>query len=98
MPYIVRPRRFPSGAVAACTALLVFGAASAQAATSPAKETSQCTEPTLTQPFLYAGDSNYYVLAPGAEPWQLRRDGVDAQRRGVDQDDHARKRQHGLRA
>jgi hypothetical protein len=68
MPYIVRPRRFPSGAVAACTALLVFGAASAQAASSPAKETSQCKEPVLTQPFLYAGDSNYYVLAPGQTP------------------------------
>jgi hypothetical protein len=68
MPYIIRPRRFPRGAVAACSALLVFGAASAQAATSPAKETSQCKEPTLTQPFLYAGDSNYYVLAPGQTP------------------------------
>jgi hypothetical protein len=68
MPYIIRPRKFPSGVVAACTALLVFGAASAQAATSPAKETSQCKEPTLTQPFLYAGDLNYYVLAPGQTP------------------------------
>ena len=68
MPYIVRPRRFPSGVVAACTALLVFGAASAQAATSPAKETSQCKEPTLTQPFQDAGDNNYYVLAPGQTP------------------------------
>jgi len=68
MPYIVRPRRFPSGALAACAALLVFGAASAQATPSPAKETSQCLEPTLTQPFLYAGDSNYYVLAPGQTP------------------------------
>jgi len=75
MPYIVRPRRFPSGAVAACTALLVFGAASAQAATSPAKETSQCTEPTLTQPFLYAGDSNYYVLAPGQSPGNFEETG-----------------------
>jgi len=68
MPYIVRPRRFPSGALAACTALLVFGAASAQATTSPAKETSQCLEHTLTQPFQYAGDSYYYVLAPGQTP------------------------------
>ncbi len=68
MPYIVRPRRFPSGALAACTALLVFGAASTQAATSPAKETSLCKEPALTQPFLYAGDLNYYVLAPGQTP------------------------------
>jgi len=54
--------------LAACTALLVFGAASAQATTSPAKETSLCLEPTLTQPFQYAGDSNYYVLAPGQTP------------------------------
>src|SRR5438874_1204907 len=68
MPYIVRPRRFPGGVVAACAALLVFGAASAQAATSPAKETSQCKEPTLTQPFQDAGDNNYYVLAPGQTP------------------------------
>jgi hypothetical protein len=69
MPFIIRPPRLRSGTVAACSALmLVFGAPAAQAATSPAKETSQCKEPTLTQPFLSANDSNYYVLAPGQTP------------------------------
>ena len=75
MPYIVRPRRFPSGTLAVCSAMLMLSAAPAQAAKSststPPKEitsASQCTEPTLTQPFLYAGDSNYYTLAPGQTP------------------------------
>jgi hypothetical protein len=72
MPYIVRPRRFPSSALAACTALLLFGAGSAQAAksktVSPLTEASQCLEATLTQPFLYAGDTNYYTLTPGQTP------------------------------
>jgi hypothetical protein len=63
VPYIVRPRRFPSSALAACTALLLFGAASAQAA--PALDTSSCEEPDLSQPFLDANDGSYYMLAPG---------------------------------
>src|SRR5689334_20358240 len=71
MPYIVRPRRCFSGAVVACSALLALGAGSAQAAKakaiSPPTEItpSQCVESTLTQPFLYAGDINYYTLTPG---------------------------------
>jgi hypothetical protein len=66
MPYIVRPRRFPSRAVAACSALLLLAAAPAEAAeiTSPA----QCKEPALTQPFLYENDSNFYTLVPGETP------------------------------
>jgi hypothetical protein len=67
MPYIVRPGRFPSGVVAACSAMLLLGAGSAQAATT-ASSTSQCTEPALTQPFLYANDTNYYTLTPGQSP------------------------------
>jgi hypothetical protein len=78
MPYIVRPKRFPSGVVAVCSAILLLGAGSAQAAksketssttqTSSILQISQCTEPTLTQAFLYAGDTNYYTLAPGEAP------------------------------
>jgi hypothetical protein len=66
MPYISRPpRRFVSSALAACTALLAFGAVSAQAATL---NTSSCEEPLVSRPFLYANDSNYYFLAPGQTP------------------------------
>jgi len=67
MPYIIRPPRLRS-TVAACALALTVGAVPAQAATSPAKETSQCKEPLLTQPFLSFGDSNYYTLAPGQTP------------------------------
>jgi hypothetical protein len=44
-----------------------LGAAPAAAATTGASSpnTSSCTEPTLTQPFLAWGDSNSYALAPG---------------------------------
>jgi hypothetical protein len=31
-------------------------------------DTSTCSAPTLTQPFLSAGDSNWYTLAPGQTP------------------------------
>jgi hypothetical protein len=74
MPYMVRPRRFPSSALATCVALLVLGAGSAQAAKSKESslltltQASQCVEPTLTQPFLYEGDSHYYTLTPGQAP------------------------------
>jgi hypothetical protein len=66
MPYIIRPRRFPSKALAACGAVLMLGATSAQAAeiTSP----SQCKESPLSQPYLADGDSNYYMLVPGETP------------------------------
>jgi hypothetical protein len=64
VPYIVRPRRFPSKALAACTALMLFGAAQAQAKPA-AIDTSNCEEPLFTQPFAYANDHHDYVLAPG---------------------------------
>jgi len=67
MPYVIRPPRLRA-AVAACAAALAVGAVPAQAATSPAKETSQCTAPVLSQPLLWAADSNYYFLAPGQTP------------------------------
>ena len=67
MPYVIRPPRLRA-AVAACAAALTVGAVPAQAATSPAIEISQCTAPVLSQPLLYAGDSNYYFLAPGQTP------------------------------
>ena len=63
MPYIIRPPRLRS-TVAACAAALMVGAVPAQAATSPAKDTSQCVQPVLTQPLQWAADSNYYFLAP----------------------------------
>ena len=66
MPYIVRPRRFPSGVMAACGAILALGAGSAQAATT--SESTSCQSPVLSQPFLSANDSNYYTLAPGQKP------------------------------
>jgi hypothetical protein len=31
-------------------------------------DTSSCSDPVLTQPFLSAGDSNWYTLAPGETP------------------------------
>jgi hypothetical protein len=66
MPYVIRPRWLPPTAVAACTALLAFGASAAQAEQAPeAVDTSSCSAPQLAQPFLSANDSNYYVLAPG---------------------------------
>src|SRR6476660_2170689 len=67
MPYVIRPPRLRT-AVAACAAVLAVGAVPAKAATSPAKETSQCKEPVLTQPLKWASDSNYYFLAPGQTP------------------------------
>ena len=67
MPYVIRPPRLRT-AVAACAAALMVGAVPASAATSPAKETSQCKEPVLSQPLTWASDSNYYFLAPGQTP------------------------------
>jgi hypothetical protein len=67
MPYIIRPPRFRVSTVAAVSALLAFGAASAQASTASV-DTSQCTTPALTQPFLYTGDSSYYMLPAGELP------------------------------
>jgi hypothetical protein len=66
MPYIIRPPRLRS-ALTACAAVLAVGAVPAQAS-KPSQEitsTSKCTEPTLYQPFLSFGDSNYYALPAG---------------------------------
>jgi hypothetical protein len=76
VPYIIRPRRGYFAAAVACSALMTLGAGSAQAAkltsqlkeATPITEASQCVEQALTQPFLYAGDENWYVLAPGQKP------------------------------
>jgi hypothetical protein len=65
MPYIIRPGRLPARALAACGLLLALGAGSAQAEITPS---SRCVEPTLSQPFLYAGDTNFYTLLPGEAP------------------------------
>jgi len=78
VPYIIRPRRGHFGAVAACSALLMVCAASAQAAkTAPAPSTqaSQCAEPTLTQAFLFTGDESWYTLAPGQQPGSFNGNG-----------------------
>jgi hypothetical protein len=70
MPYIIRPRRSLT-AIATCGALLLLGAGSALAAKSKESGStqltspSQCTEPTLYQPFLGFGDSSYYALPAG---------------------------------
>src|SRR5438105_4398981 len=66
MPFIIKPRRVLV-AVAALSAALVISAAPAQAELTP----SSCTAPALSQPFLYAGDSNYYALVPGQSPGQF---------------------------
>jgi hypothetical protein len=65
MPYIIRPPmpRLAAGLLAA----MLLGVAPAQAETS-SPDTSACSQPELTQPFLSAGDSNYYMLAPGQSP------------------------------
>ena len=76
MPYIIRPRWLPPTAVAACSALLAFGAGAAQAAPQAppqpqAVDTSSCQAPVLSQPFLSAGDTNDYMLAPGQSEGQF---------------------------
>jgi hypothetical protein len=44
-----------------------FAAAPAQAAVSPV-DTSICSNPVLSQPFVSAGDFNWYMLMPGETP------------------------------
>jgi hypothetical protein len=46
--------------------LAAFAAVPAQAATSV--DTSMCSNPLFSQPFLSAGDSNWYTLVPGQSP------------------------------
>jgi hypothetical protein len=46
--------------------LAAFAAVPAQAATTtPPLDTSMCSNPVLSQPFLSAGDANWYTLMPG---------------------------------
>jgi len=53
-------------AIAACAAALMVGAVPAQASKfQEITSASKCTEPTLYQPFLSFGDSNYYALPAG---------------------------------
>ena len=53
-------------------AVLLAGLAASPALASPKQttlvDTSACTNPLLSQPFLSAGDSNWYTLAPGESP------------------------------
>ena len=62
-------RKFPRGrslCVSGALTVLVssLAASPALAATAPV-DTSSCTQPQLSQPFLSAGDTNWYTLAPG---------------------------------
>ena len=68
MPYVIRPPRLRA-AVAAVGASLLLGAVPAQA--TEITSASQCTEPVFSQPFLYAGDANWYTLAPGQSAGQF---------------------------
>jgi hypothetical protein len=43
--------------------------------TPPGVDTSACTDPVLTQPFLWAGDRNWYTLVPGQSPGSFTGDG-----------------------
>lgn len=70
------------------TLLAAFAAVPAQAATT-AVDTSMCSTPAFSQPFLSIGDSNWYTLVPGQSS------GFDGARVGVEwwrQDRHDRAR------
>jgi hypothetical protein len=54
--------------VVAAAAITAFVAGSAQAATTTPIDTSACSNPLLTQPFLSSKDSNWYTLIPGQTP------------------------------
>jgi hypothetical protein len=54
--------------VVGVAAITAFVAGSAQAATTPPIDTSACSNPLLTQPFLSSRDSNWYTLIPGQTP------------------------------
>lgn len=58
------------GARALALAAVVGGlaAGTAGAATTTPVDTSSCSNPLLSQPFLFAGDQNWYTLAPGQSP------------------------------
>lgn len=65
MPYVIN---WPPAKRAARLAVLAFLGVAVVSATgaSPAlADATSCTTPTLTQPFLSAGDTNLYTLAPG---------------------------------
>jgi opacity protein-like surface antigen len=61
--YLFSLRSVALGAIIAAVA-----ASSAQAATTSAVDTSICSNPVLSQPFLAAGDFNWYTLMPGETP------------------------------
>lgn len=64
MPYTVaRPIRRDVSLAAACLALVL--AAVGFAAPAARADSSSCTAPALSQPFLGWGDSNQYALVPG---------------------------------
>jgi hypothetical protein len=75
MKYAVLARR----AIGIAVSLAAVFAGSAHAATTTSTvDTSMCSDPLLTQPFLSSGDSSWYTLAPGEFPdnfagtgWQL---------------------------
>jgi hypothetical protein len=68
MPYVINwPPAKRVGARAAALALSgLFVAAATGVLAAPAlADATSCSTPTLTQPFLSSGDSNWYALAPG---------------------------------
>jgi hypothetical protein len=64
---IIRPPKRALALVAASLGLFAVSAPGAVASTT-VKNASQCTQPTLYQPFLSFGDSNWYAL-PAGETW-----------------------------
>jgi hypothetical protein len=64
MKSLLDRRAFGLGSLLAVLLIAVV-AAPAQAATSTPIDTSDCSPPALSQPFLSVGDSNWYTLAPG---------------------------------
>jgi hypothetical protein len=67
-----------AGVLAAAVAAVFAASLLASAAASASVDLSQCVENQLSQPFLYAGDLNFYTLIPGeqadnfaGEGWEL---------------------------
>jgi hypothetical protein len=59
------------------SALVVFvaGASASSALASTTTPATSCSTPSLSQPFLSAGDSNWYTMAPGESPDNLAGEG-----------------------
>jgi hypothetical protein len=69
MPYVFKKGRgLLTTACISVVGLALAPAAMASKPTSSLTSASQCTTPTLYQPFLAFGDSNYYAL-PAGESW-----------------------------